>query len=39
MYRPGPAGEELDWGTWVVGIERWQEEYFVSFLVHYQWEI
>jgi hypothetical protein len=39
MYRPAPAGQELDWGTWVVGIERWQEHYFVSFLVHFQWEI
>jgi hypothetical protein len=39
LYRPAPAGQELDWGTWVVGIERWQEEFFVSFLVHYQWEI
>jgi hypothetical protein len=38
-YRPAPAGQELDWGTWVVGIERWQDEYFISFLVHYQWEI
>ena len=36
LYRPG---NEQDWGTWVVGIERWQGEYFVSFLVHYQWEI
>ena len=39
MYRPAPAEQELDWGTWVVGIERWQEQYFVSFLVHYEWEI
>ncbi len=39
MYRPAPADQELDWGTWVVGIERWQEQYFVSFLVHYEWEI
>jgi hypothetical protein len=39
MYRPAPADQELDWGTWVVGIERWQERYFVSFLVHFEWEI
>jgi hypothetical protein len=39
MYRPAPAGNEFDWGTWVVGIERWQERYFVSFLVHFEWEI
>jgi uncharacterized protein YgiM (DUF1202 family) len=39
LYRPPAAGSEQDWGTWVVGIERWQEDYFVSFLVHYQWQI
>lgn len=39
MYRPGGAGNELDWGSWVVGIERWQGAYFVSFLVHFEWEI
>lgn len=39
MHRPAEAGNELDWGTWVVGIERWQGEYFVSFLVHFEWEI
>lgn len=39
LYRPAPADQELDWGSWAVGIERWQGEYFVSFLVHYQWEI
>jgi hypothetical protein len=39
LYRPPAAGSEQDWGTWVVGIERWQERYFISFLVHYQWQI
>ncbi|MFZ0547765.1 MAG: SH3 domain-containing protein [Candidatus Promineifilaceae bacterium] len=39
MYRPAPADNEFDWGSWVVGIERWQETYFVSFLVHFEWEI
>lgn len=39
MYRPAPADNEFDWGSWVVGIERWQEQYFVSFLIHFQWEI
>ena len=40
LHRPGTdefAG--MNWGTWVVGIERWQGNYYVSFLVHYQWEI
>jgi hypothetical protein len=39
MHRPGAADNEMDWGTWVVGIERWQGEYFVSFLVHFEGEI
>lgn len=36
---PGPEDNELDWGTWVIGIERWQGSYYLSFLVHYEWEI
>lgn len=40
LYRPaGPNEFELDWGTWVVGIETWQGVYRLSFLVHYEWEI
>lgn len=39
-YRPaGPEEIELDWGTWVIGIERWQGMYYLSYLVHYEWEI
>jgi len=39
FYRP--ANDELgfDWGTWAVGIEKWQSQYFLSFLVHYRYEI
>ena len=40
LHRPGTdefAG--MNWGTWVVGIEKWQGTYYVSFLVHFQWEI
>lgn len=39
FYRPGSeefAG--LNWGTWVVGVEQWQGQYYLSTLVHYQWE-
>jgi hypothetical protein len=39
FYRPGSdefAG--LNWGTWVVGLELWQGQYYLSTLVHYQWE-
>ena len=38
-YRPAPAGQEFDWGTWVVGVERWQGRYYVSYLIHYRYEI
>jgi hypothetical protein len=39
FYRPGTeefAG--LNWGSWVVGLELWQGQYYLSTLVHYQWE-
>ena len=36
---PGEEQLEFDWGTWVVGVERWQGQYYVSFLVHYDYEI
>lgn len=38
-HRPAPAEQELDWGTWLIGIERWQGQYYLSYLVHYNWEI
>lgn len=39
-FRP-PTDENIgfDWGTWVVGIERWGGQYYLSFLVHYAYEI
>ncbi|MEJ2748743.1 MAG: SH3 domain-containing protein [Anaerolineae bacterium] len=40
LYRPGTdefAG--MNWGTWVVGVEQWQGSWYVSYLVHFQWEI
>lgn len=39
FHRPG--SEEyggLDWGSWVVGLELWQGQYYLSTLVHFQWE-
>ncbi|HSM56668.1 MAG TPA: SH3 domain-containing protein [Candidatus Sulfomarinibacteraceae bacterium] len=36
---PAPDDIGFDWGTWVVGIERWQGEYHIAFLVHYAYEI
>jgi hypothetical protein len=38
-YRPAPAAQEFDWGAWAVGVERWQGRYYVSYLVHYRYEI
>ncbi|WP_420642230.1 SH3 domain-containing protein [Candidatus Leptofilum sp.] len=38
-YRPGTEEyAELDWGSWVIGVELWQGSYVVSTLIHYQWE-
>ncbi len=34
-YRPG----EFEWGTWVVGVEQWQGEWYLSYFVHYDREI
>jgi uncharacterized protein YraI len=40
VYRPAGEGMiEFDWGAWVVGIEQWQGAYYISFLVHFEWEI
>lgn len=40
LYRPAPPdGIEMDWGTWAVGVEEYQGEPHITFLVHYQWEI
>lgn len=38
-HRPAPAEQELDWGTWIVGVERWEGRYYVSYLVHYRYEV
>ncbi|MBP8949401.1 MAG: SH3 domain-containing protein [Candidatus Promineofilum sp.] len=38
-HRPAPAAQEFDWGTWAVGVERWQGRLYVSYLVHYRYEI
>lgn len=38
-YRPGTAEfAELNWGSWVVGVEQWQGSYYVTALIHFQWE-
>lgn len=38
FFRATPSSE-FDWGTWVVGVERWGGHYYLSYLVHYAYEI
>jgi hypothetical protein len=38
-HRPAPAEQEFDWGTWAIGVERWEGRYYISYLVHYRYEI
>jgi len=38
-HRAAPADPEFDWGTWVIGIDRWRGAYYLSYLVHYRYEI
>jgi hypothetical protein len=36
LYRPAPeGGPTSDWGSWVVGIEYWEGQLYLGFLVHY----
>jgi uncharacterized protein YgiM (DUF1202 family) len=39
IYRQGQDETQFDWGAWTVGIEQWQGTYYLSFLVHYAYEI
>ena len=40
FFRPaGPDEFELDWGTWVMGVEFWLGQPYLSYMVHYEWEI
>jgi hypothetical protein len=39
VYRPATDESGFDWGTWVVGIDRWQGEYYIAYLVHFDYEI
>jgi len=38
-YRPANDALGFDWGTWVIGIEFWQSELVLSYLVFYEYEI
>lgn len=40
LYRPPPDdANEFDWATWIVGIEYWDGQPYLSYLVRYKWEI
>ena len=38
-YRPATDAIGFDWGTWAIGIEFWQSEPVLSYLVFYDYEI
>lgn len=38
-YRPATDASGFDWGTWVIGVEQWHGIYYLSYLVHFAWEI
>jgi hypothetical protein len=39
VHRPAEDESGFDWGTWVVGVDKWQGAYYLSFLIHYDYEI
>jgi hypothetical protein len=38
LYKPGTPGTELDWRTWIAGIEYVNGVPYIVALVNYQWE-
>jgi uncharacterized protein YraI len=39
IYRPPPPDQELDWRTWVVGIEYVEGKPYLAVLIQFHWEI
>ncbi len=40
FHRPGTDElNGMDWGSWVIGIESWQGAYYLSYMIHFAWEI
>ncbi len=39
LYRAAPAGDEMNWRTWVIGIDYVGGVPFIASLVQYAWEI
>ena len=38
-FRDAEHVSGLDWGAWAVGIEQWESRFYISFLVHFRYEI
>lgn len=38
LYRPGASGDDLNWRTWLVGVEYVNGQPYVVALVHLMWE-
>lgn len=36
---PAPDAIEFDWGSWVIGIEQGENGFYLSYLVHFAYEI
>ncbi len=38
VYKPGTPGVDLDWRTWLVGVEYVKGQPYLFSLIHFQWE-
>lgn len=38
LYRKAPAGQELDWRTWSIGVEIVEAQPYIVYLIQYAWE-
>ncbi len=38
VYKPGSPGVDLDWRTWLVGVEYVKGQPYLFSLIHFQWE-
>jgi hypothetical protein len=39
LYRAAPAGDEMNWRTWVVGFDYVGGVPYIASVVQYAWEI
>ncbi len=38
IQRPGATGHDLEWGTWLIGIDYWDGQPYLAYLSHMVWE-